>query len=183
MHFIDYLETEVNWNKVFGVVDSVYSDDGFKSNADNFIRCPAIERAIEKFSNVVRVDQNGYDFLYDNNVKVEMKMGKNLFYKKDPFTTKKFKVKSFLSATKTVEDFQQISTFDYLLVIDLTARRVVIVEDEVARPLYESGADGAMITLTKGTFYECEIGEVNPIMPKYKLSELIDQAYNQFLNF
>ena len=50
-------------------------------------------------------------------------MGKNLFYKvKDPKATKKFKVKSFLSETKTVEDFRQISTFDWLLVIDLTAR-------------------------------------------------------------
>ena len=67
--------------------------------------------------------------------------------------------------------------------IDLTARRVVVVEDEVARPLYESGADGAMIQLTKGTFYECEIGEVNPIAPKYKLSELIESAYQTFLDF
>jgi len=183
MHFIDYLETQVNWNKVFGVVDSVYSDDGFKSNADNFIRSISIEKAIEKFSDVERVDKNGYDFLYDKSVKVEMKVGKNLFYKNNPFTTKKFKVKSFLSATKTVEDFQQVSTFDYLLVIDLTARRVVVVEDEVARPLYESGADGAMIQLTKGTFYECEIGEVNPIAPKYKLSELIESAYQTFLDF
>ena len=105
MHFIDYLETQVNWNKVFGVVDSVYSDDGFKSNADNFIRSISIEKAIEKFSDVERVDKNGYDFLYDKSVKVEMKVGKNLFYKNNPFTTKKFKVKSFLSATKTVEDF------------------------------------------------------------------------------
>lgn len=197
MHFIDYLETGVNWNKVFGVVDSVYSDDGFKSNADNFTRSICIERAIEKFSDVVRVDQNGYDFIYNQTddsqsvrgevkprqVKVEMKVGKNLFYVRDPFTTKKFKVKSFLSATKTVEDFQKVSTFEYLLVIDLTARRVVVVEDEVARPLYESGADGAMIQLTKGTFYGCDIGEVNPISPKYKLSELIDQAYNTFLDF
>ena len=46
-------------------------------------------------------------------------MGKNLFCKvKDPKATKKFKVKSFLSETKTVEDFRQISTFDWLLVID-----------------------------------------------------------------
>jgi hypothetical protein len=188
MHFIDYLESGLNWNKVFGVVDSVYSDDGFKSNADNFIRSISIERAIEKFSDVVRVDQNGYDFIYnevgvENPTKVEMKMGKNLFYARDPFTTKKFKVKSFLSATKTVEDFQKVSTFDYLMVIDLTARRVVVVEDEIARPLYESGSDGAMIQLTKGTFYECDIGEVNPITPKHKLSELIDQAYNTFLDF
>jgi len=40
-----------------------------------------------------------------------------------------------------------------------------------------------MIQLTKGTFYECEIGEVNPIAPKYKLSELIESAYQTFLDF
>jgi len=183
MHFIDYLESQVNWNKTFGVVDSVYSDDGFTSNADNFIRSICVEKAIEKFSNVQRVDKNGYDFLYDGSVKVEMKMGKNLFYKGESYKTKKFKVKSFLSETKTVEDFQSQSTFDYLLVIDLTARRVVVVEDEVARSLYTKGADGAMIQLDKGVYYECEIGEVNPISPKYKLSELINQAYEMFLDF
>lgn len=183
MNFIDYLETKVNWNKVFGVVDSVYDDKGFKSNADNFIRSIAVEKAFAKFSNVERVDQNGYDFLFNNTDKVEMKMGKNLFYVKDPHTTKKFKVKSFLSDKKTVEDFQQQSTFDYLMVIDLTARRVVIVEDEIARSLYEQGADGAMISLTLGQYYECEIGEVNPIVPRYKLSELINDAYDKFLDF
>ena len=33
---VDHLESEVNWKKIFGVVDSVYSDGGFTSNADNF---------------------------------------------------------------------------------------------------------------------------------------------------
>lgn len=182
MHFIDYLETEVNWNKVFGVVNSVYTDKGFKSNADNFIRSIAVEKAFSKFANVRRVDKNGYDFEYVHE-SIEMKMGKNLFYKKDPFTTKKFKVKSFLSAKKTIEDHQQESTYDYLMVIDLTAQRVVVVEDHIARPLYEAGSDGAMIQLSKGTYYECEIGEVNAIEPAYTLSELIESAYDKFLDF
>ena len=77
---------------------------------------------------------------------------------KDPNATKKFKVKSFLSETKTVEDFKQISTFDWLLVIDLTARRVVVVEDEHARSLYQEGADGAMIELKHGDYIECNMG-------------------------
>jgi hypothetical protein len=33
------------------------------------------------------------------------------------------------------------------LVLDLTARRVVVLEDEVARSLYQEGADGAMIEI------------------------------------
>ena len=126
MTIIEQLETVVDWDKVFGVVDSLYSDEGFTSNADNFARATMVEKALDKFSDIKRVDQNGYDFEWENK-KIELKMGKNLFYKrKDPNATKKFKVKSFLSETKTVEDFKQVSTFDWLLVIDLTARRVVL---------------------------------------------------------
>lgn len=186
-HFIDHLESGVNWNKVFGVVDSLYSDKGFSSNADNFARSTAVEKALEKYSDLVRVDQTGYDFIYidgDNTIKIEMKMGQNLFYKrKDVNATKKFKVKSFLSETKTVEDFQKDSTYDYLLVIDLTARRVVVVEDEIARSLYQEGADGAMIELKLGDYYQCDIGEVNPIMPPTSLSQQIDAAIESYLSF
>ncbi len=185
-HLIDHLETGVNWNKVFGVVDSLYSDKGFSSNADNFARATAVEKGIAKFSNLVRVDQTGYDFIYDsgdNIVKIEMKMGKNLFYKRTPNNTKKFKVKSFLSEKKTVEDFKKDKTFDYMLVLDLTARRVIVIEDETARSLYQEGADGAMIELKLGDYYECEIGEVNPILPPTLLSEGINAAIENFLNY
>ena len=182
-HFVQHLEQNVNWNKVFGVVDSLYSDDGFTSNADNFARATMVEKAIDKFSNLERVDQNGYDFLFDDK-KVELKMGKNLFYKrKDPKATKKFKVKSFLSETKTVEDFKQVSTFDYLLVIDLTARRVVVVEDEHARTLYTEGADGAMIALKEGDYYECNLPEINVTKPPVNLSVLYNQADQTYLDF
>ena len=187
-HLIDHLEKGVNWNKVFGVVDSLYSDKGFSSNADNFARATAVEKGLAKFSDLTRVDKTGYDFLWEdsdgNFVKIEMKMGQNLFYKrKDVHATKKFKVKSFLSEKKTVEDFKQLSTYDYLLVIDLTARRVVVVEDEVARSLYQEGADGAMIELKLGDYYECEIGEVTPITPPVLLSALYNEADNSFLDF
>ena len=191
-HFIQHLEQNVNWDKVFGVVDSLYSDDGFTSNADNFARATMVEKALDKFSNLQRVDQNGYDFLFDDKKvelkmgkkKVELKMRKDLFYKrKDPKATKKFKVKSFLSETKTVEDFKQVSTFDYLLVIDLTARRVVVVEDEHARSLYTEGADGAMISLKEGDYYECNLPEINVTLPPTDLSTLYNQADQSYLDF
>ena len=185
-HFIDHLEKGVNWNKVFGVVDSLYSDEGFSSNADNFARATAVEKGIAKFSDLVRVDKTGYDFIYDdgeNIQKIEMKMGKNLFYKRTPHKTKKFKVKSFLSEKKTVEDFKQHKTFDYMLVLDLTARRVIVLEDETARSLYQEGADGAMIELKLGDYYECEIGEVTPILPPTSLSEGINAAIENFLDY
>ena len=84
MNFIEQLETTVDWNKVFGVVDSLYSDKGFTSNADNFARATMVEKAIDKFSDIKRVDQNGYDFTYLDE-KIELKMGKNLFYKRKEF--------------------------------------------------------------------------------------------------
>ena len=190
--FTEHLEQNVNWNKVFGVVDSLYSDKGFTSNADNFARATMVEKAIDKFSNpslldisegMERVDQNGYDFIF-NDKKVELKMGKNLFYKrKDPKATKKFKVKSFLSETKTVEDFKQISTYDYLLVIDLTARRVVVVDDNRARNLYEQGGDGILISLNEGDYYECNLPEINVTLPPTNLSTLYNQADQSYLNF
>jgi len=181
--FTEHLEQNVNWSKVFGVVDSLYSDKGFTSNADNFARATMVEKAIDKFSNLERVDKNGYDFLFGDK-KVELKMGKNLFYKrKDPKATKKFKVKSFLSETKTVEDFKQISTYDYLLVIDLTARRVVVVNDEHARSLYTEGADGAMIRLNEGDYYECNLPEISVTLPPTNLSVFYNQADQSYLDF
>ena len=183
MHLIDSLEAKTNWGKIFGVVDSLYNDRGFSSNADNFARATAVEKAIAKFSDLDRVDQTGYDFLFGDK-KVELKMGKNLFYKrKDVHATKKFKVKSFLSETKTVEDFKQIKTFDYMMVIDLTARRVVIVEDETARSLYQDGADGAMIELKLGDYYECDLGEFDVTEPPASLSESINNAIENYLDF
>ena len=181
--FIKHLEDIVEWDKVFGVVNSLYLDKGFTSNADNFARATMVEKAIDKFSNLERVDQNGYDFLF-NDKKVELKMGKNLFYKrKDTKATKKFKVKSFLSETKTVEDFKQISTYDYLLVIDLTARRVVVVDDEHARSLYTEGADGAMISLKEGDYYECNLPDINVTLPPINLSVLYNKADDNYLDF
>tara|TARA_Y100000994_G_scaffold135803_1_gene111231 strand:- start:747 stop:1298 length:552 start_codon:yes stop_codon:yes gene_type:complete len=183
MHLIDHLETGADWGKIFGVVDSLYNDRGFSSNADNFARATAVEKAIAKFSNLIRVDQTGYDFTFGDE-RIELKMGKNLFFKrKDVHATKKFKVKSFLSEKKTVEDFRQNKTFDYMMVIDLTARRVVIVEDEHARSLYQEGADGAMIELKKGDYYECDLGEFDVVEPPAQLSELINQAIESYLQF
>jgi hypothetical protein len=183
MHLIDSLETKTDWGKIFGIVDSLYSDKGFTSNADNFARATAVEKGIAKFSDLKRVDQTGYDFLFGDE-KVELKMGKNLFYKrKDVNATKKFKVKSFLSETKTVEDFKQIKTFDYMMVMDLTARRVVIVEDEKARSLYQDGADGAMIELKLGDYYECDLGEYDVTQPPSYLSDAINKAIEGYLDF
>jgi hypothetical protein len=180
MHLIDHLETGVNWNRFFGIVDSLYSDSGFSTNGDNFIRNTALEKALAACSDLTRVDRKGYDFLYGE-TKVELKVAQNMFYKRNPTETKDFKVKSFLSQTRTVDDFREESTFDYLLVIDLRARRVVIVEDEIARGLYRDGADGAIMSLKMGNYYECDIEFVNPITSSILLSAEIGAAMDRYI--
>jgi len=185
-NIIDHLENEVDWNRIFGASDCLYSDSGFVSNSDNFIRATSVEKAISKFSKLIRVDKDGYDFIFidsKDTYKIELKMSKKLFQKRNPFKTKKFKVKSFLSEKKTIEDYKNKKIFDYMIILDLTAKRVILIEDECVRPLYETGADGAMIHLDIGNYYECNIGKVNTIHPKMKLSNLIDKAIEEFLNF
>ena len=182
-NFIQHLEQNVNWNKVFGVVDSLYSDKGFTSNADNFARATMVEKAIDKFSNLERVDGVGYDLLFGDK-KVELKTKKNLFYKrKDPKATTKFKMKNFQGDKKTVKDYQNEKTFDYLLVIDLTARRVVVVDDNRARNLYEQSGDGILISLNEGDYYECNLPEINVTLPPTDLSTLYNQADQSYLDF
>lgn len=70
-----------------------------------------------------------------------------------------------------------------MMVIDLTARRVVIVEDEKARSLYQEGADGAMIELKLGDYYECDLGEFDVIEPPSRLSDAINKAVDDYLDF
>jgi hypothetical protein len=57
------------------------------------------------------------------------------------------------------------------------------VEDEMARSLYQNGSDGAMMKLELGQYYQCDIGEVNAILPPTMLSEGINQAIESFLEF
>ena len=70
-----------------------------------------------------------------------------------------------------------------MMVIDLTARRVVIVEDEHARSLYQEGADGAMIELKLGDYYECDLGDFDVTEPPTSLSKAISKAIEDYLNF
>ena len=71
----------------------------------------------------------------------------------------------------------------YLLVIDLTARRVVVVDDNHARSLYTEGADGAMISLKEGDYYECNLPEINVTLPPVSLSTLYNKADQSYLDF
>jgi hypothetical protein len=181
-NLIDHLESEVNWDKVFGVVCSTYGDKGFTSRADNFTKSTTIEKALEKFSNLVRVDQIGHDFLFGG-LKVELKMRQNLFYKRTPHQTQVIKMKNFQGNKKTLEDFKNDQTFDVAIVLCLTTFQVIVVEDEVARDRYFADGDGVFAKFGLGDYYKCDIGEVNPILPPTSLSEEIQAAINKHLDF
>ena len=60
--FTEHLEQNVNWSKVFGVVDSLYSDKGFTSNADNFARATMVEKALDKFSRHLQSVLQSYSY-------------------------------------------------------------------------------------------------------------------------
>ena len=145
-NLIDHLETGVNWNKVFGVSCSTYSDSGFTSRADNFTKSTTIEKALAKFSDLERVDQIGYDFVYGG-LKVELKMRQNLFYKRTPHQTQLIKMKNFQGNKKTLQDFKNDQTFDVAIVLCLTTYQCIVIEDDVARDRYFADGDGVSIAL------------------------------------
>jgi hypothetical protein len=181
-NLIDHLETGVNWNKVFGVVCSTYGDKGFTSRADNFTKSTTIEKALDKFSNLTRVDQIGYDFTFED-LKVELKMRQNLFYKRTPHQTQTIKMKNFQGNKKTLEDFKNDQTFDVAIILCLTTFQAIVVEDDVARNRYYADGDGVFAKFGLGDYYKCDIGEVTPILPPTSLSESIQAAIDNHLDF
>ena len=181
-NLIDHLETEVNWNKVFGVVQATYGDKGFTSRADNFTKSTTIEKALDKFSSLTRVDQIGYDFMFGD-LKVELKMRQNLFYKRTPHQTQVIKMKNFQGNKKTLEDFKNDQTFDVAIILCLTTFQAIVVEDDVARDRYFADGDGVFAKFGLGDYYKCDIDKVDPILPPTTLSEQIQAAIDNHLNF
>ena len=204
MNLIDLLETKVDWNKVFGVVEDLYNDPGFTSRADNFIVSSSVELALAEFSPLFRVDQIGYDFICEGTdatgaeitvigeykgEAVELKMRKKLFYSprgKNPFKTQDVKMKNFQGDKKTLKDFQEQKTFNKLIVLDLGGwdpydYKVLVIEDEVARSRYYEKGDGVFAKFQPGDYYRCDIGDVNPIRSDILLSDIINEAKKNWI--
>jgi|LakMenE18May11ns_1017448.scaffolds.fasta_scaffold9751230_1 hypothetical protein len=203
-HLIDLLETKVDWNKVFGVVEDLYNDPGFTSRADNFIVSSSVELALSEFSPLFRVDQIGYDFICEGTdavgaeitvigeytgEAVELKMRKKLFYSprgKNPHNTQDVKMKNFQGDKKTLQDFQEQKTFNKLIVLDLGGwepndYKVLVIDDEVARSRYYEKGDGIFAKFQLGDYYKCDIGEVNPARSDILLSVQIDQVKKNWI--
>jgi len=141
-------ETEFDWNFIFGAVKDAYSDKGFKSNSDNFLRAKVFELAIACFSQTEYVDEDGVDFLLkvlEEIVRIEAKFLKG-FFKKDG-TCKDVKMKNYRGDVTEVA-FNRYKTedkFDYVMIIDRDSYKVAIASRETAQKYYVSKGDGVMV--------------------------------------
>ena len=146
--FKNICETEFDWNLIFGAVKDAYSDKGFKSNSDNFLRAKVFELAIACFSQVEYIDEDGVDFLLKvlgELVRIEAKFLKG-FFKKDG-TCKDVKMKNYRGDVSEVafNRFKTEDKFDYVMIIDRDAYRVAIASRETAQKYYVSKGDGVMV--------------------------------------
>lgn len=141
-------ETEFDWNMIFGAVKDAYSDKGFKSNSDNFLRAKVFELAIACFSQVEYIDEDGVDFLLkvlEECIRIEAKFLKG-FFKKDG-TCKEVKMKNYRGDVTEVA-FNRYKTedkFDYVMIIDRDSYKVAIASRETAQKYYVSKGDGVMV--------------------------------------
>ena len=141
-------ESEFNWDLIFGAVKDAYSDKGFRSNSDNFLRAKVFELAIECFSKVEYVDEDGVDFILElkgETIRIEVKFLKG-FFKKDG-TCKDVKMKNYRGDVTEIA-FNRYKTedkFDYVMIIDRDSYRVAIASRETAPKYYVSKGDGVMV--------------------------------------
>jgi hypothetical protein len=142
-------ENEFDWNMIFGAVKQAYSDKGFKSNSDNFLRAKVFELAISCFSQVEYVDEDGVDFILkvlQDTIRIEAKFLKGFFKKNG--TCKDVKMKNYRGDVTEVA-FNRYKTedkFDYVMIIDRDAYKVAIAPREVAQKYYVSKGDGVMVS-------------------------------------
>jgi len=143
--FRSILETSFDWNMIFGVVRDAYSDPGFTSNSDNFLRAKVLELAIECFSDVRYIDENGCDFVLEKNgeiTRIEAKFLKKFFKKNG--TCKSVKIKNYRGDVSNVafSKYSKEDKYDYLMIVDTVNYAVAIIDRNTAQKYYVSSGDG-----------------------------------------
>lgn len=179
--FKNICETQFDWNLIFGAVKDAYSDKGFKSNSDNFLRAKVFELAIACFSQVEYIDEDGVDFLLkvlEELVRIEAKFLKG-FFKKDG-TCKDVKMKNYRGDVTEVA-FNRYKTedkFDYVMIIDRDAYRVAIASRETAQKYYVSKGDGVMVQfpIEELTILDLDIANFTFPSSPDKLSDLLRET-------
>jgi hypothetical protein len=185
--FKNICETEFDWNLIFGAVRDAYSDKGFKSNSDNFLRAKVFELAIACFSQVEYIDEDGVDFLLkvlEELVRIEAKFLKG-FFKKDG-TCKDVKMKNYRGDVTEVA-FNRYKTedkFDYVMIIDRDAYRVAIASRETAQKYYVSKGDGVMVQFPTDELTILDLDIANFTFPSSpdRLSDLLRETMINWIN-
>ena len=172
------LENLSDWDKFFGVADSIFSDKGFKSSSDNFIKSKILETAFGISTNMERVDEKGWDFTFQD-IKIELKTCTTLLKKRKNNRTAFLKMKSFRGEIERASvRFKEEKCFDYLVCIGIKDRSVIIIDDEVARSKYKLHDDklyGMFAVFEPNDYYQCKINSISPYEYNKSISDLIDE--------
>lgn len=174
-------ETEFNWNNIFGAIKDAYSDSGFKSNSDNFIRAKVLELSIVSFSELNYLDEDGVDFSLDVNgqtVLIECKFLKG-FFKKDG-TCKDVKMKNYRGdvSESAFQRFKNENKFDYVMIIDRDKYKVALASRDTAQKYYVSKGDGVMsqLPLNELTILDLDLSNFTFPSSDVTLSSVIHEA-------
>ena len=132
-----------NWDFIFACMKDIETE--MDSPTWRFLKSEVLSRAIVKGSNgdLTYVDQVGYDFVFQNEIRIEYKSEKKVFNKNG--STKKLKLKN------TQGNAQQLTqTFDYLLIIQTKPpyRASVVTFENVSENI-EVVSDGIKVQLPK----------------------------------
>lgn len=174
-------EKEFDWNMIFGAVKDAYSDVGFKSNSDNFIRAKVLELAVVSFSELKYLDEDGVDFSLTVNseeVLIECKFFKGFF--KSNGTCKEVKMKNYRG--KVDEDafnrFKTENKFHYVMIIDRDCYKVALASRETAQKYYVSKGDGVMSQMPYNelTILDLDVSSFTFPSSDVKLSDVIKES-------
>mgnify|MGYP001277429431 CR=1 FL=1 len=179
--FKQVCENEFDWNMIFGAVRDAYSDTGFKSNSDNFIRAKVLELAVVSFSHVEYVDEDGVDFVLkvdDTDVRIEAKFLRGFFKRNG--TCKDIKMKNYRGdvSESAFNRFKTENKFDYVMIVDRDCYSVAIAPREVAQKYYVSKGDGVMTQFPKEALTILDLDSENFTLPTSvdRLSDIVNEA-------
>lgn len=134
-----YLLANINWNKIFSLILSFREE--YNDNSGRFLKSDLISLAFERYSNgkIQFVNEVGCDFyLPENDCRIELKSGIQLFQTSRARNTVEMKLKNFNGNGTKLE-----KTFDYLLMVQ--PNLVGIISYEKLLPYVYSKADGFYI--------------------------------------
>jgi hypothetical protein len=109
------LRNRIDWNCVFSVMETLKTT--YNENMMRFVKSHMISKAIQKASDgyLKYVNKTGYDFVTENNEKIELKSGIKIFQKRKQQT----EVITIMNTNGQSTDTKVFTkTFDYLLLIE-----------------------------------------------------------------